>query len=293
MKLGVGTVQFGTNYGISNTDGQTSAEEASRILSVAESFGIQVLDTAALYGSSEEVLGQILHEGHNFKLVTKTIRVDCGHITKGDAHRLEETFRSSLAKLRSSAVYGLMFHNADDLLAHGGEMLMECMRAQQQKGLVRKIGASVYTAEQIDRILERFDIDLVQLPMNVLDQRLLADGRLAALKSRGVEIHVRSAFLQGLLLMDPATLPEHFNPVRELLVDYHNLLEKNNITPVQAALGFLAACSEIDVIVCGVNNHVQLNELCLMAEPLQDIDFSVFAINDETIINPSKWQLNS
>lgn len=291
MKIGLGTVQFGLDYGISNQDGQTSPEEIARILDVARENRIKVVDTAALYGTSEEVLGRTLPHDHDFRIVTKTIRLDAGRITTADADRLERAFIASLEKLGSKSVYGLMFHNADDLLAQGGEILMERLKILQQNGRVRKIGASVYTADQIDRILERFDIDLIQLPMNVLDQRLLAGGYLAALKSRGIEIHVRSAFLQGLLLMAPENVPDCFAPVRRHLKKYHEYLQANGITPVQAALGFLAGRDEFDIIVCGVNNHRQLMELCRSANPLPGIDFSPFALDDADLLNPSQWRI--
>jgi aryl-alcohol dehydrogenase-like predicted oxidoreductase len=293
VKLGLGTVQFGVNYGLSNAEGQTSVEEAFRILEVASENGIQVIDTATLYGSSEEVLGEILPDNHAFKLVTKTARIDARRITPDDASRLEQTFVNSLNKLRSPSIYGLMIHNAEDVLAENGTLLMEKMIDLKRQGLVAKIGVSVYNPLQVDKILEKFNIDLVQIPLNVLDQRMLIGGQTASLKKRGVEIHVRSAFLQGLLLMRPETLPRHFDPVRKHLAHYNDFLQNNNLSPVQAALGFLATCNDIDVVVCGVNNHLQLHELCLMTEPLPNFDFSEFKIDDDLILNPSKWPSNS
>lgn len=291
MKIGLGTAQFGLNYGISTKEGQTPPIEVVKILEVAKGYRISVIDTAALYGDSEGVLGSLLPRDHNFRLVTKTIRIDSSPITEADVDRQERAFRSSLEKLRSRTVYGLMFHNSDDLLAEGGERLIRRLQLLKQNGLVAKIGASVYTADQIDKILSRFEIDLIQIPMNVLDQRLLAGGQLKALKARGVEIHVRSAFLQGLLLMGPETIPGYFDPVRDKLKGYHEFIRGNGITPIQAALGFLSACDEVDVIVCGVNNHQQLIELCQAAGPLPDVDFSPFAIDDDNILNPSKWRI--
>lgn len=289
MKIGLGTAQFGMDYGISNREGQTSTDEVVRILEVARQNRISVIDTAALYGASEEVLGRTLPRDHEFRLVTKTIRIDVDRITGEDADRMEQAFFSSLEKLSGCGVYGLLFHNTDDLLAEGGELLLERMEALRHTGRIEKIGVSVYTAEQLDAILELMEPDIVQLPMNVLDQRLLAGGRLAALKSRNIEIHVRSAFLQGLLLMDPESLPDFFASARRHLEGYHAFLRENSITPVRAALGFLAGRFEIDCIVCGVNNHRQLMELCRSAAPLPDIDFSTFALDDATLLNPSCW----
>jgi aryl-alcohol dehydrogenase-like predicted oxidoreductase len=289
VKIGLGTVQFGLNYGISNQVGQTPIDEVARIMEVARVHNIRVIDTAALYGNSEEVLGRVLPQDHNFNLITKTVRINSERVTFSDADLLENTFTESLVKLRSKSIYGLLIHNADDLLAEGGQLLMDRMMALKRMGLVTKTGVSVYTTDQVDKILQRYEIDLVQLPLNVLDQRLLVGGQLAALKARGVEIHIRSAFLQGVLLMEPETLPEYFAPVKQHLRHYHNFLQGLGIGPVRAALGFIEAHDEIDVIVCGVNNHYQLIELCQASGPLPDVDFSSFAL-DDAILNPSQWR---
>lgn len=292
MKLGLGTVQFGVNYGISNLSGQTGGEEVAEILAVAQRNGIRVIDTAALYGSSEEVLGNELPAEHQFKLVTKTIRFDTDRITSADASLLEQTFIHSLKKLRCSSVYGLMIHNVADVFAQGGDRLMNSLVELKKNGLVAKIGVSVYTAEQIETVLERFEIDLIQLPVNVLDQRLLHGGQLTRLKRAGVEIHARSTFLQGLLLMEPNTLPNYFDAVKPHLVRYHEYLLRSGVTPVKAALGFVTGLDEIDVVICGVNNHQQLEELCAATTPIPAINFFDFAIYDDLILNPSKWQDN-
>lgn len=289
MKVGLGTVQFGLDYGISNPEGKTSREEVARVLEVARNCGINLIDTAALYGNSEEALGISLPQNHSFRLVTKTVRIGSKQITSEEADLLESTFLESLRKLCSQSIYGLMIHNAEDLLTDGGERLLDRMVALKQKGLVTKVGVSVYTPEQIDKILDRFEIDLIQLPMNVLDQRLLEGGQLAALKAQGVEVHVRSAFLQGLLLMNPETFPPYFDSVRQHFIRYHEFLRDNCITPIEAALGFVSGLDHVDAIICGVNNHMQLEEICSSCNPLPQSLFSEFALSDTSILDPSKW----
>lgn len=291
MKLGLGTVQFGVNYGISNAEGQTSADEVAEILAIAGRNGINIIDTAALYGTSEEVLGMVLPVGHQFKLVTKTPRFDAAKITSADASLLEQTFAASLQKLRCPAIYGLMVHNAHDLLCEDGHLLMEKVLELRQQGLVEKTGVSIYTAEQIDRILDRFTIDLIQVPVNVFDQRLLASGHLAKLKAAGVEIHARSVFLQGLLLMEPDQLPPFFDTCRGELVAYREMLNEYGLTPVDAALGFVTGLDEIDCVICGVNNHRQLEEICTSYKPLPAEFFRRFALDQDEILNPALWRL--
>ncbi|MBI5141426.1 MAG: aldo/keto reductase [Nitrospirae bacterium] len=290
MKIGLGSVQFGIDYGISNMEGKTSLDEVEKILDVAMHNAIRVVDTAAQYGTSEEVLGKTLSAKHDFKIVTKTPSFASSVITSDDEQRLEDSFAQSLQKMRIASCYGLLIHNADDLLSENGHILFAKIAELKQKGLVEKIGVSVYTAFQIDEILELFQIDIIQLPINVFDQRLLIGGHLSKLKKRGVEIHARSAFLQGLLLMPPENLPTFFDSVREHIKNYHRTIHKHGITAVRAALGFLINIPEIDFIICGVNNHSQLKEICAEAVPAESMDFSRFALTDEFIVNPSTWR---
>lgn len=292
MKIGLGTAQFGMNYGVSNREGKSPAEEVSRILDVAARNKIHVLDTAALYGTSEDILGKTLPRDHHFSIVTKTPGFNKDRITSSEAWLLENTFERSLAKMGQPAIYGLLIHNADDLLRDGGHLLMEKMLDIKRRRLVKKVGVSVYTGQQVDRILDMYEPDIVQLPINVLDQRLLTGGRLAKLKSAGVEIHARSVFLQGLLLMDPETLPPYFYPFREHLGNYHEAIRRQGVSAVQAALGFVAGLDEVDVVLCGVNNQRQLLEICLLADkPVDSEMLARFALSDVSVLNPSLWRV--
>jgi aryl-alcohol dehydrogenase-like predicted oxidoreductase len=207
MQLGLGTVQFGGDYGVSNPGGRTPPDEVARILALAEREDIGLLDTAALYGDSEAVLGGALRRGHKFRIVSKTLKFDAARISQADASALRAGFENSLRRLRQDRLYGLLVHAAADLLRPGGELLWAALNELKREGLVEKIGVSVYTGEDIEAILLRFRPDLVQLPLSVLDQRLIAGGQLARLKAQAVEIHARSIFLQGLLLMEDAELP--------------------------------------------------------------------------------------
>lgn len=291
MRLGLGTVQFGLEYGISNREGQTSEAEAARIVTAAAEHGIRVIDTAVLYGTSEGVLGSVLPRHNRFKVVTKTVRFDAAEIKPSDADRLETGFRASLARLGCDSIYGLLAHNVEDLLTTGGEFLVERLYDLKRRGLVEKVGASVYDAGQIKALLARFPIDLLQLPVNVLDQRLIVNGTLADLKRRGIEVHARSAFLQGLLLMPLAEIHPYFAPIQQQIVAYRAFIAELGLTPQEAALGFLETRDDIDVIICGVNTRQQLLELCAAARPLVEVDFSRFALTDDAMLNPSRWRL--
>jgi aryl-alcohol dehydrogenase-like predicted oxidoreductase len=293
-RLGIGTVQFGTDYGISNTSGKTSLGEAYRILQTASETGIEILDTAALYGNAESVLGSLLPLRHNFQIVTKTAQFRKSHISKDDVHTLEQTFHISLLKLRQTSVYALLAHHADDLLAPGGELLYERMVEFKKSRMARKIGASVYSAAQIDALLEKYSLDIIQLPVNLLDRRLVDSGHLQRLKSLNVEIHSRSTFLQGLLLIPPDRLPDYFDPVQGLLSAYNAWLYHRGLSPLEGALAFVASRPEIDHVVVGVCSHGELTEISEIWDRLSNmsLDLADFGCDDERIVNPSMWRVD-
>lgn len=292
MKLGLGTVQFGLDYGISNSAGRTLPAEVREILSLAASKGLLVLDTAAGYGRSEEVLGECSDLTRLFRIVTKTPAFGGGSTGGSNCDRLGATFRESLRRLRRQQVYGLLAHQADDLLAPGGERLVEAMLDLKARGLVEKVGASVYNGAQIDALVGRFPIDIVQLPLSVLDQRLLASGHIGALKRAGVEIHVRSIFLQGLLLMPLERLPEYFEPARAHLRRYLAFLQSRGMTPMQAALGFALGVPEVDHVILGVNTRQQLHEILSQEPAPVDVEWREFALDMAPMVDPSQWRLN-
>lgn len=158
--------------------------------------------------------------------------------------------------------------------------------------LVSKIGVSVYSAQQIDQLMDKFAIDLVQIPINVLDQRLLASGHLNKLKQQNIEIHSRSVFLQGLLLMGMDEIPSYFLAFKSHLDKWQQLIQSHDITPLQGALSFALSIPEIDKVVVGVNNVSQLIEIVAACNTYIDAtQFEGIASMDTNLINPSNWKL--
>lgn len=289
-RIGLGTVQFGLDYGISNQQGKTPPVEVAKTIAKAASLGIRYIDTAASYGTSESAIGLCGVQLDTFRIITKTPRMTSTRDSAERARLVEQTFTASLDKLGRRAVYGLLAHNADDLLEEGGDSVYGAMLRLKNEGKVRKVGVSVYTGRQIEQILERFDIDLIQIPINVFDQRLLQGGQIQMLKERNVEIHARSAFLQGLLLMEPERLPEYFDSVRRHLAEFQEFLKSRSVSRIQGALGFVLGIPGIDAVICGVNNCCQLDEICAAAKPADTREYSRFALRDEGILNPAKWK---
>ncbi|MCI5114361.1 MAG: aryl-alcohol dehydrogenase [Candidatus Electrothrix sp. AW1] len=291
FKLGLGTVQFGMNYGISNFEGQASKQEVCRILKIAQREGVRYLDTASQYGTSEQVLGETMPVDHQFQIITKTPHFKSEKIEQQHISLLNNSFEQSLDRLSVDSVYGLMIHNAEDLFAPGGENLYQALNDLKKAGKVRKAGVSVYTVKQIDLINSHYDIDIIQVPVNILDQRLIQSGHLSDLKKRGVEIHARSIFLQGLLLMDPEKLPENFTAIHPLLSKFHSDCAKIRVTPLAACLDFVMGLEDVDCVIVGACSTNELNETIEnILKPNGLTDYSVFALLDEKILNPALWK---
>ena len=286
-KIALGAVQFGMDYGINSISGQVLPAEIKDILNYAYRQNIDLLDTAPAYGNSEQVLGKC--NSHEFKIVTKTRHFDCLEIGNREAQLLDSDFSQSLTDLKKDRVYGVLFHNANDLLKHGSDKLFNRLNDFKQAGKIKKIGVSIYNHEQLQSIIDNFDIDLVQLPFNILDRRLVDSGMFRILQDRDVEIHARSVFLQGLLLMTEQSRPGKFKRWEALWKVWHEWLNDNQITALEATIRHAISIPEISKVLVGVDTVDQLKEIVL-ASPgiLPDIPPEMFT-NDADLLNPSNW----
>lgn len=286
MKLALGTVQFGLDYGAFNQAGQVGDEEVGAILARAGQAGIDTLDTARAYGTSEAVLGR--HDAaRRFRVVTK-IRALGGE--NDVAAAVASSIAESRAALQADCLDTLLFHSASDLLGHAGAAAWKAAEAAQARGDVRLLGASVYDHEEALAIAERFPIRAVQLPVNIFDQRAITAGALARLKDRGVEIHARSVFLQGFALSDPADLPGRLKRFRPALDRFRNFVQDNGTTQLDAALEFVLGQDAIDRVVVGVQRMSELEEVVAASARHPDMmGANRVASNDPVLINPAKW----
>src|SRR5579863_2867048 len=219
-RLGLGTVQFGQAYGVSNTEGQVPRADVKLILELAACAGIGLLDTAANYGEAEAVLGG--NDLKPFRIVSKTLGVEHG------VHAVIARVRRSVRIL--GAVDMLLVHAAKDLLGPSGTTLWRSLQALKAEGIVGGIGISAYVADDPVTLAERFRPDAMQLPFSLLDQRLLRDGSLERIKQLGVEIHARSLFLQGLLFMKKP--PERLGSAAPMLEKVRTEIARAGTTPL-------------------------------------------------------------
>jgi aryl-alcohol dehydrogenase-like predicted oxidoreductase len=295
MKLGLGTAQLGLDYGIANVMGKPTPSEVKEILALASQSGVGVLDTATAYGSSEEIIGRSLPADHDFDIVTKTPSFGNETIGRAETVELRKSFAKSLERLVQPSVYGLLAHNAEDLLAKNGAWLYEAMCELKHQGMVEKIGVSVYDSEDIDRIADVYAIDLIQVPVNVLDQRLIMDRHLHQLQESGIEIHARSVFLQGLLLMPPRKTPAYFDPIRPLLERYHSAVLSAGLSALEAAISFVKSIDQVNCLLVGAESRSHVVEIARAFNtiPAHAMDFTPFALDNQSFLNPALWRTSA
>jgi aryl-alcohol dehydrogenase-like predicted oxidoreductase len=290
-RLGLGTVQFGYNYGVSNSVGRPGESEISAILEYAAASGIVYLDTAAAYGEAEALIGRLSPASHRFRIVTKLAPIAAERLEPRHVGEIVGSIEASCDRLKSDRLYAVLVHEARDLAKPGAEFIVEALEDARRQGFVERIGASVYDADGLSLVTTRFRPQLVQLPLNVLDRRLARDGWLARLKATGAEIHARSIFLQGLLLMRPSELPPFFEPMRKALADMQARFARSNASTLAAALAFVLRQEHIDVLVVGVNRLSELIEIeaAMAAAEGIEIDFGPAPSIAPHFLNPALW----
>ena len=285
MKLALGTVQFGLNYGIANGGGQVSQAEAGRILALAAASGVDMLDTAIAYGDSEQALGQL--GVADWQVVTKlpSLPDDC----KDVAAWVEMQISGSLARLGVARLHAVLLHRPEQLLGPQGAQLLDALDRLKAQGMTRKIGVSVYAPDELERLFNAMDVDLVQAPLNILDRRLTDSGWAQRLKGLGVELHTRSVFLQGLLLMPTSRRPAKFTRWAALWSEWERWLAETGLTPLQACLNYALAIPEVDKLVIGVDSADHLHEiLAAIDRPLPRLPEWPSAL-DPDLLNPARW----
>lgn len=279
MKLMLGTVQFGLDYGISNKTGQTATDHVSRILEKALDEGVTFLDTAKAYGNCEEVLGKNKRIISNFNIVSKVSG-------SGD---IKTDVIDSIKRLGVERLYGILLHNSDVLCSDNSGEIQEKLLKLKEEGLVSKVGVSVYSEKEIDIILEKGFVDIIQLPVNIFDQRLVKSGTLKKVKEKEIEIHGRSLFLQGLFFLKPDELNEFFNPVKPSLEEINKVTKNDVFKKISLLLNFAKEVNELDRIVIGVTKLKEFEEVLSAYKNELQFEYDKFSQTNEDILNPSNW----
>ena len=253
-QLCLGTVQFGLPYGVTNQGGQVPEDEVSRILDLAASSGIELLDTAQAYGTAETVLGRCWPIGAPRRLVSK--------LSPGAGRQSwEASLITSMERLQAQTLDGFLVHRASDLLAPDGKELLDWLQGLRDRKLVERIGVSIYDASELEGLpLDR--LQLVQLPLSVYDQRPIRNGTIGKLQDLGIAVHVRSVLLQGLLLQSPEHWPAHLSPAfRNHHARWLEQLHQEGVSPLAGALAFVRGCEGVESVLCGVSWRKELVEV--------------------------------
>jgi aryl-alcohol dehydrogenase-like predicted oxidoreductase len=287
VKLALGTAQFGLPYGIANQSGQVRREEVGKILALARESSIDTLDTAIAYGDSEHCLGEMGTQG--FKVVTKLPDMPAG--VENIGAWVNDQVRNSLIRLKVESIYGLLMHRSENLLGAAAEPTLRVVERLKADGVVQKFGVSIYAPHELEAVTESGVIDLVQAPFSIIDRRLVMTGWLQRLHDQGVEVHARSIFLQGLLLMSSKAMPGKFKPWFDLFDHWYAWLQENHVGAAEACLAFVTSQTLIDRVVVGVESRAQLQELIRAGAKASLTRFPELFCEDEKLINPSNWKL--
>ena len=281
-RLVLGTVQFGQRYGVANSGGRVSGEETAAILKHARAAGLDTLDTAIAYGEAEQRIGV-----GQWQVISKLPPVPDG--CADVAAWVRDCVRGSLQRLKVAALHGLLLHRSQDLLGSSGAALSVALAATKSAGLVAKLGVSIYAPEELDDLASRMQLDVVQAPLSIVDRRLASSGWLARLHAAGTEVHVRSVFLQGLLLMDPGLRPARFARWQQLWDQWDRWLAEQALTPVQACISFALSQPGIDRVVVGVDSLQQLQEIIAGTTARSPAPPATLMNADLDLVNPSRW----
>jgi aryl-alcohol dehydrogenase-like predicted oxidoreductase len=288
-RIALGTAQFGSAYGISNQSGQVSEENARKIISIAVARGVHTLDTAVGYGNSEAILGRI--GVGSFRVITKLPALPEGVRSVGGWVR--EQVRLSIKRLKIKKLYGVLLHRPQDLTGEEGQKLYYSLCEIQKEGMSEKIGISVYHPAELEQLFGTFSFGLVQAPFNLIDRRLKKSGWLRRLSGEGVEVHVRSVFLQGLLLLPQLSIPPEFARWAGTWRNWQGWLEHNKVRALDACLAYVLSFPEIHRVVVGTEKPEQL-EMILSSRPTRSSEnWPDIESEDEDLILPYRWNIGT
>jgi aryl-alcohol dehydrogenase-like predicted oxidoreductase len=281
--IGIGTAQLGADYGIMNNNGKLSDLEFKKILATARQSHIDTIDTATCYGDAEERLGCLNLDG--FKIITKL---------SSNSISLHDEISASLIKLKKKQIYAALIHNSSIMFEKDGKKKYQELIELKKKKLIKKIGISIYSPDELDRLNDLgFYFDLIQGPLNYLDQRLASPKWVDYFTKNSIEFHARSIFLQGLLLYKANDLPKDLNSkFYKLWPIIDNTIRKSEINRLKFFIDFVRSFKHVSKIIIGFDSHQYLKEIINLLNTDQNFKYEHLTGIDDEIINPSKWKLN-
>lgn len=286
-RIGLGSVQFGTPYGIANKENITPAlSDVSFILETARASGITVIDTAINYGESERLLGELGMQGFNVVTKLPSLRGAGLH----DWRSMVEQIKGSVNRLGLSKLHAVLLHDQYDLTEVWGSEVYRALVEIKNSGLADLIGVSIYDPNILPEIIPKYDIDIVQAPLNLVDRRIIDPKFIELLQKANIKLHTRSCFLQGLLLMDISDIPPRFGSWLEIFRLFDSWCIGSGISKVEACLHFVLSFPIVETLIVGVQETSQFLEIIKVCETLpKSRGYPEIASLDLELIDPSKW----
>jgi len=285
MKIALGTANFGQKYGLTRKN-INSNKEIEKILKFSNKSIIKLIDTSDNYGSSEMLLGN--NNLKSFKIITK-LKISVNEKKSDNLENIVfKKIEDSLSKLNIKKLYAILLHNSDDLKGDKKHKLIKVLKKLKKKNLVSKIGVSIYDPKELDFIWSFWKPDIVQCPFNIVDKRIYESGWLNKLKRNKIEIHVRSIFLQGLLLKDKKSIPKKFKNCENIFKKLGNYCKNKNISKMQACINFIKSFKKISYVIIGFENIDQIKKIIKYFNKNQK-KYPSLICNDAKLINPRLW----
>ena len=282
--LGLGSAQFGCDYGISNTRGRVSEDEVRQILSLAADCRITQIDAAHYYGDVERILGRCWPFPSPFKPQVRTLRLEKG------LEWLESRLRRSIDHMGLARIHAALVDNAEDLVGAEGDALWARLEKLKAEGLVAKIGISATCNDEPVLLAKRFKPDIMQVPVSILDQRLVKNGAIAQLAGLGVEVQARSVFLQGLIFLPREALPPNLAPIGPHLSRMRRIMAECGADPLHAALSYALNLEGVSTVIVGVASAAELRAIVAASErKAPRVMYDMMALNDEIALDPNQW----
>lgn len=295
MKIGLGTAQWGMTYGRCNTTGVPHGTTVKKIIDRAHEDNIRTLDTAYLYGSSEEILGAYVKPEMHFNIVTKLPDVEDLRSSGSLREKIRSTVERSLNRLKTRNVYGLLLHRPEILLGNAGKLIWDIIEELKSDGIASKIGVSVYMPSELESILREYKIDLVQCPFSFLDQRFDEIGLLDEMHRAGIEVHSRSVFLQGLLLCEPHEIPSGLEPFKAISKEAGRFFTEIGLSRLEACLLHSITNPRIDRVIVGCESLSQYEQIFLSSKKAAPPGFRdrmrELKIDDLSMLIPGFWKV--
>ena len=281
-KIVIGTANFGMKYGLDKN--KLHPDEIKKIFNYCKKEGIKSLDTASGYKKSLENLKK--NEIENWEIISKISSLPL-HVKDVNSY-VKKVFFTTLKKLDLQKIHTILIHDENDILnVSRGKKITKALNDLKKENLIKRVGSSIYDSYKIKKVINNYHFDVVQCPYNIFDKRIVDSGLLNLLQRKKTKIHIRSIFLQGLLLRNTKNVPSQFKKNIELK-KYYDWLRINNLSSLRICLTELNKIN-FEKIVIGINNIKQLKEI-VRFKKYSNKTTNIFKTNNLKLIDPRKWK---